>query len=321
MSRPASRPRSLSDGMCRLATEALLSALAERQHGVVSLAQLGDLGLGPRGAQHRAAGGRLHRIHRGVYAIAPRALLKREGHWMAAVLAGGPGVVLSHRSAAALHHLRDWGAARTEVTQPADARRRLPGVHVHRSRTLLDRDTTTIDEIPVTTVARTLLDLGDVLPRRELERACDKAEALQLFDLTAVLDQLQRNANRPGAAVLRAILEEHHIGQTPTASEIEEAMLAVSRAVGLPDPHCNYLIDPHDGERAIRVDFAWPEQRLAVEGDSKQFHLTPMAFERDRRRDQRLLVAGWRVIRTTWNQLTRRPREIQRTLIALLQAG
>ena len=175
-----------------------LAAIAARQHGVVSVEQLRKLGLEPSGARKRADRGRLHRIHRGVYALIPRGLLKREGLWMAAVLACGEKAALSHRSGAALQGLRDHGHTTVEVTVPSSARSR-PGITIHRSRTLASSDVIRVKNIPCTTVARTLLDLADVVNRRQLERALDQAEVSNRFDLRALGDQpiaTQRAARR-----------------------------------------------------------------------------------------------------------------------------
>jgi hypothetical protein len=296
--------------------EARVAGLATRQHAVFSLDQLRQLGLRDSAIHKRAAIDRLHRIHRGVYGIAPRALLSREGHWMAAVLACGPDAVLSHRSAAALHGLRSSGSSRIDVTVPRRTRQK-PGLRTHSSKTLTRADITTVNGIRCTTVARTLLDMAGVIDRRQLERALDQAEILHVFDLTAIDEQIARHPTRRGAKKLQAILEEHYVGSTPTWNDFEEAFLALTRRSGLPDPECNLLLDLHDGDHPIRVDFAWPEQRIAVEADSKRFHLTQQGFENDRRRDQRLTAADWRALRTTWRQIHYAPAELEETLRTL----
>src|SRR5205085_12535471 len=139
---------------------------ATKQHGVLSLAQLVDLGLASSTVRERAAENRLHRSHRGVYSLVPRSLLSRQGHWMAAVLACGPGAVLSHRTAAALHELRPTQRANIDVTVPSRSRRRHPGIDIHRSTTLTAADITIVNGIPCTTVARTMFDLAEVVNRR-----------------------------------------------------------------------------------------------------------------------------------------------------------
>jgi predicted transcriptional regulator of viral defense system len=132
-----------------------IAALADRQHGVVALRQLLEFGLSARAVQHRTARGRLHRIHRGVYAVGRSQLIGR-GHWMAAVLACGPRAVLSHRSGAGLAGLRQDNRPRADVSLPSPSARPRKGIEVHSSVTLTAEDITTVDGIPCTTVARTL---------------------------------------------------------------------------------------------------------------------------------------------------------------------
>jgi Transcriptional regulator, AbiEi antitoxin/Protein of unknown function (DUF559) len=296
-----------------------LAMLATTQHGVVGFDQLRELGLSPRAVHHRVASGRLHRIHHGVYALAPAALLSRDGRFMAAVLACGPGAALSYRSAAALLELRRTKRCNVDVTIPGRSPRKHAGIDVHRSTTLAAQDVTRVRNIPCTTVARTLLDLAQVVRRRDVERACNQAEILDLLDLHALLDQIERNAARVASRRLRAALNEHYLGGAPTWSELEEAFLALCRAAGVPRPEVNAWIAPDDGEPAIRADFVWREHRLVVETDGRRTHRTRQAFEHDRRRDQRLTVAGWTVIRTTWRQVTQSPRQVAETVLALLR--
>jgi hypothetical protein len=289
--------------------------VAARQHCVFRVDQVV---LSARAIQKRARAGLLHRLHAGVYSLVPRELLKREGLWTAAVLACRPGAVLSHRSAAALLGLRDWGYTKIEVTVPRRSSRRHDGIKVHRSTTLTDEDVTEVDNIPCTTVARTLLDLAGVVTQRQLERAFDQAEILEVLDLTAINDQLNRNPTRPGAKAVRHVLETHYIGRTPTWSENEEALLAITRELGIPDPETNQFVILDDGGPAIRADFVWRDRRVIVEADSRKWHDTSQRFEQDRVRDQRLTAAGWTIIRTTWRQMKQRPHELRPILIRLL---
>lgn len=299
--------------------DAAIARLASGQHTIVGVAQIVDLGLSAAAVRKRATVGRLHRIHHGVYSLVPRELLTREGHWMAAVLACGPGAVLSHRSAAALLKLRSYGGAKIDVTVSARSCRQRDGIQIHRSTTLAPQDTALVNNIPCTTVSRTLLDLAEVIDRRPLERAFDESEVLELFDLRSLEGQLQRNPTRPGARRVRAILEEHYIGSTVTQSKLEEAFLALCRGIGVPDPLVNEWVDLGDGERPIWADFVWRRQRVIVETDGHRFHSSKQARERDTRRDQRVLVAGWQPIRTTWRQVMRRPHELAPTIVALVQ--
>ena len=298
--------------------EGPIAGLASGQHGLISLAQLMQLGLSKSAVHKRCAIGRLHRIHLGVYSLVPKALLTREGHWMAAVLACGPGAVLSHRNAAALHGLRPTARAKIDVTVPGRSCRSRTGIDVHRSISLTEADVTIVNGIPCTTVARTLFDLSEVVNRRSLERAFDESESLQVFDLRAIEDQLERNPTRPAARHVRAVLDEHYVGSTLTRSALEEAFLALCRRLGLPKPDVNTWIDLHDGLPMIWADFVWREQRVIVETDGEKFHGTQQARERDPHRDQRATVAGWRPIRTTWRQVMWRPPELEPALVALV---
>jgi predicted transcriptional regulator of viral defense system len=292
--------------------------LAVSQHGVLTAAQLSDCGLTRSAVSRRVAAGTLHPVHRGVYSIAPPELLSRYGRWMAAVLACGPGAALSHRSAAALHDLRQTDRAAIEVIVPGTTTRTHRGIQVHRSTTLAAQDITVIDGIPVTTVARTLMDLAAVLPRRAVERALDHAAQREVLDLTRVYDVIDRNRHSKGARRLKRILADYLL-DAPTENNFEELFLKLCRDHNLPLPERQVYIDPDDGEPIIRGDFVWREQRLIVETDGRQTHGTHGAFESDRRRDQRLTLAGWRVLRITWKQLTHEPKRIARIVAQALR--
>ena len=269
----------------------------------------------------RAATGRLHRVHRGVYALVPPALLSVKGRYLAAVLAcrGACGLAaLSHRSAADLHGLRQSHRRAVEVVVFGRPTHRHPGIQVHRSVTLSVDDVTVVDGIATTTVARTLLDLAAVVGRRTLERALDQAETLRVFDLTALTRQIERNRGSPAATRLRAALGGHVAGTTVTWSELEERFLAACRAAELPAPEVNGYVDPHDGKPGVRPDFLWRAAKVAVEVDSVTHHLTRGAFETDRLRDQRLAAAGWSVIRITWRQLAGDPNRVMGLVARLL---
>jgi hypothetical protein len=297
-----------------------IAHLAISQHAVVGLSQVTAFGLTPRAVQLRAAAGRLHRIHQGVYSLVPRELLTRNGHRMAAVLACGPGAVLSHRSAGALHGLRESAQRRIEVTVPERSGLERPGILIHRATSLAPADVTVVDNIPCTSVARTLFDLAEVIARRPLERAFDQSEVMEVFDLLAIEDQVTRNPTRPGAPVVRSVLDEHYVGSTPTQSEIEEAFYLLCGRYGLPRPEVSKWLDLGDGEPMIWVDFLWRPQRVIVETDGERFHGTQQARQRDPRRDQRATVAGWRPVRVPGRQVLHRPDELGPTLVKLLAA-
>lgn len=270
--------------------DAGIAALAEGQHGVVARRQLLASGVGRRAIDRRIEQGRLHPLHPGVFAVGHR-VVSREGRWMAAVLACGPGAVLSHQSAAALWGIRGTAKARIDVTVPRELRRR-PGLHPHRA--VLPADEVTVhDGIPTTTPARTLLDLAAVVPRHALERALDEAEIRRLPGPLTLLDRYPR---RRGAANLRTLLPNAR-SSTPTRSELEARFLTFLDDHGLDRPEVNTVIEGYE------VDAVWREAELIVELDGFATHGTRAAFERDRERDRRLTAAGWRVIRLTWQQL------------------
>jgi predicted transcriptional regulator of viral defense system len=291
-----------------------IRTLAELQHGVISLLQLTSLGLSADAVGKRVAAGRLVRIHRGVYAVG-HGRLTRRGRWVAAVLAYGPRAVLSHRSAAALHGIRPDNRSKTDVTVPGASARPRPGIDVHRSTTLEGADITTVDGIPCTSVARTLLDLADVVDRRGVERAVDQAEVLRVFDLRKVQEVLSRAAGRRGAGVLRSVLAEYD-GPSLTDRELEERFFGLCRDAGIPKPEVNAWIALEGG--AVKADFLWRPERLVVETDGWASHGTRQAFESDRRRDRRLQLAGWEVVRFTWRDILTDPAEVATTLVRLL---
>lgn len=288
-----------------------MAALAVRQHGVVARRQLRALGLSDGAIAHRAAGGRLHRVHWGVYAVGHRVLGPR-GRWMAAVLACGPRAVLSHASAGALWGLRPSAAVIVDVTVPQGGGRRRAGMRIHRSRDL-GGQVTTHEGIPVTTPARTILDLAATLRRRPLERLLDQAENTRLTHVAA-LDALARaQTGHHGAGPLLECLHTHEPGTTLTKSELEELMLELCRRRGLPRPRVNIWIE------GLEVDFVFQEQRLAIETDSWRYHRTREAFENDRRRDATLARAGYRTLRFTHDQIAYDRDTVACTLTAVLR--
>lgn len=290
-------------------------ALARRQHGVITARQLYTRGLAPRTVSHYAAIGWLHRIHHGVYALAPAPLLRPCGRRLAAVLVCGPGAALSHKAAADLHGLLPYTGARIDITVSSRGGRARPNLQIHRCATLRPQDTTAIQNIPTTTVARTLLDLAQTLPRVTLVRALDRAMTLSLFDLSALEEQLTHNhARKAAAARLNKALANYRPRAAPTWNQLEERFLALVSAADLPEPEIQTYLDLHDGEPMIQPDFLWREEKLIVELDGWGFHGGRAQFERDRRRDQRAAAAGFRTVRVTWDQLSGEPARLISTL-------
>jgi very-short-patch-repair endonuclease len=287
------------------APDVVIAALAARQHGVVSLTQLVDAGLSARAAQHRVRAGRLHRVHRAVYAVG-HALLTPDGARMAAVLACGPGAVLSHRTAAAAWGLRATARSRTEVLVTRRAGEGLAGIEAHRVPDLAPDDVTELRGIPITTVARTLLDLAGVLGPDALERAVQQAAFLRLLDARALTAAIDRAPNRRGVGTLRAVLDEPDPGHT--RSRLEERFLALCRRARLPLPRLNVHVPL--GDHLVEVDALWPRERLIVELDGAAAHRTARAFHADRRRDAALIACGYVVVRLTWPRVTTEPADV-----------
>jgi len=280
--------------------DAAIAELAHRQHAVVAHRQLLALGLTRNAITHRLRAGRLHRIHRGVYAVGHRKLA-RQGWWMAAVLAGGTGAVLSHRPAGAAHGLRAW-SGRSAITA-AHWRRSTDAIEIHSSSLPID-EVTVLDGIPITTVPRTLLDLATVLGPAALERAVNEAEKRELGDALSVAGLLQRHRGERGTAALRLALDAPSFGRGVTDLQLEERFVRFIAERCLSHPELNAWIVL--GDRRYRVDCLWRERRLVVELQSHAHHSTPRAMARDAERSRRLLLAGWRVIYVTWAQLHRR---------------
>lgn len=282
-------------------SDAAIGAAFASQHHVMTLAQIERLGLSARAVRHRVTTGRLHRLHRGVYSIGrPTA----EGRWMAAVLASGEGAVLSHRSAAALWGLRSEARPRIDVTVSGSTGRVRTRIDVHSGAALTADDVTERDGIPCTALARTLIDLAAVVDRRSLERAVDRAEEIQAFDLKAVVEALERLRGRPGTARLASVIESY-AGPVATRSEMEERLLDLVRVAGLPEPEVNAWIPLEQGT-GYRPDLLWRGARLIVEVDGRAYHARRSAFRHDRRRDRRLALAGFETRRYDASEIVER---------------
>lgn len=276
--------------------ELSILALAEQQYGVISIRQLRSLGVGRGSLKYRLQSKRLHCIHRGVYASG-HGCLTRNGHWMAAVLAGGEGAVLSHASAASLWDLRASASASIDVTVRSLGRPGPKGVRLHCVRRLDAADVTMREGTPVTSVARTLLDLAEVVPARQLERAVEEAERLRIFDRAAVEAICDRIRGRRGIRPLRAALGRYDPVSQATRSELERRFLEHCSRAGIPRPSVNSQV------AGFEVDMCWLERRLIVELDGHAFHGTRKAFEADRIRDAELQAAGYQVVRITQSRL------------------
>jgi predicted transcriptional regulator of viral defense system len=276
-------------------------ALALTQHGVIALWQLLSLGFTARTVHSWAERGRLHRVHRGVYALSP--VLTERGQLMAAVLACGEGAALSHRSAADLLGIRYTSRKLIEVSVVRGAARTRPGIQIHRMRRM---ETTVVDGIPCTTVAQTLLDLVETIRPFEVRKAITRAEQLRIFDLDDVERILATANGRRGAPILASLLDDFQ--PVETQSELEALFLPLCPI----PPEEQYWIDGY------RADFAWPAHMLIAETEGWEVHGTRTAFEKDRERLQELMARGWRVVMFTYRQVSDDPERIRRILTQLL---
>lgn len=296
--------------------DAAISELAERQYNVVAATQLRALGLGPRGIGHRVAAGRLHSLYRAVYAVGSRRLT-REGHFLAAVYACGPGAWLSYRPAAAHWGFRPSAAGRIDVSSRGQRGRRYSAIRVHSGATLTTADITVHEGIPCTTVARTMLDLADVLSFEALDRAVHESVSLRLFDGRAVNEALGRANGRRGATKLREVLADpDHLEGTLPHAGVEERFFTFCHRQDLPLPEVHQEI-PTAAE-SFEVDFLWRDRRLILETDSRAWHSTVRAKKRDAYRDRLLEDAGYRVRRCRWAQVVYEPQQLAETLRSLL---
>ena len=282
-------------------------AVARQQHGLVTTPQLCAAGLTGDAIKHRVEKSWLRRRHRSVYLVGPLETPLTPS--MAAVLAYGDGVLLSHYPAAVLWGLSTAPAHVMHVTVAGRAARSRDGLRAHSVRHLHPHDASRHQGVPVTSPARTLLDLATAVSARDLSRATDEARVHRLVTDLSLNEQFQRYPHHRGTAALRKAIQTE---PALTRSEAERRLLELVRAARLPTPQTNVSVGRHE------VDFLWPGHDLVVEVDGYAFHSSRRSFERDRRRDADLTGRGFRVIRITWRQLANEPETVVATLAAAL---
>jgi Protein of unknown function (DUF559) len=295
----------------REATRAIRE-MAERQHGVVARWQLLDLGLGGRLNQDRAEAGILIPVFQGVFALGHERIGRR-GRWMAAVLASGPGAVLSHGSAMELWGMRGSRGDVEVLRRSGGVHRHRPGIRIHQTRSLPGDHVTIEQGIPVTTAERVLLDMADRLDAKQQERALvagDKNGCLSWPKLQSVLRGWR---GKKGIGGLRRVAMEVDPRAVDALSPMEIDFLALCREFGLPLPQVNVLIED------CLVDFCWPAQRVIVESDSYRHHSNRPAFENDHERTVDLTAAGYEVHRATWRMLAWNPDPFMKLICSALR--
>jgi very-short-patch-repair endonuclease len=270
------------------APERLVAMIAGRQHGAISIEQLHDAGLSDAAVMRRVRAGRLHKLHRGVYAVGHIAP-SNERRWMAAVLAFSGSPALSHRSAAALWGLLPADDGPVDVSLPSrSGRRKRAGIRIHRPKLLMPRETARKSGIPVTSPTRTLEDLRSAVTNRELRRAVRQADFLGLPTGSSVLSDRTR-------------------------SELERRFLWLCRRHRLPAPAVNMQVG------RLTVDFCWVEEKLVIETDGYRSHRGRTAFEDDRARDLMLRGLGYEVQRLSYRQVFDEAERVANVLRALLR--
>ncbi|HEX2265308.1 MAG TPA: type IV toxin-antitoxin system AbiEi family antitoxin domain-containing protein [Solirubrobacterales bacterium] len=279
--------------------------LARNQHGVVSSDQLREVGYTPQAIYHRIRTGRLHPLHRGVYAVG-RPHVTDHGRWIAAVIACGAGAVLSHSSAAALWRSGSERRGLVELSLPSLARRCRPGLQIHQRPSLRDSDMTVEFGIPVTTPVQTLIDLAPRLDRRGVERMINEADKYDLVHPPELRRALDERAGEPGVACLREILDRRTFRLTK--EELERRFLPLASKAGLPVPLTGQWVN------GFEVDFYWPDLGLVVETDGLRYHRTPAEQARDRLRDQAHTAAGLTQLRFTHEQVRYEPEYVREIL-------
>jgi very-short-patch-repair endonuclease len=288
----------------------LVGALADQRHGVVSREQLVAAGVG-RGAIARGIeAGRLRPVFRGVYAVGHVAL-RREGWWMAALLACSDGAALSHRTAGTIWAVLTGPIVPIDVTTSTDHGRKHARITTHRAR-LHALDALVIDGLRVTTPSRTIVDLATRLEGRALRDAVERAQDLRRFDPHDIRDTLARAPRRPGTRRLEDLITVMAPDKDNARSHLERMFLALTRKARLPKPASNLEIAGRSR------DFAWPDQRLVVETDGYRYHSSRQAKRSDNRRDRQLTAQGWRPVRFTYEEIAFEPAEVAKELVVLL---
>lgn len=276
-------------------------AVADRRHDLVTRERLLAAGLTADAITHLLRTGRLHRVWPGVYAVG-RPALTREGRWLAAVLACGPGAALGLLCAGALWDVWERAVpARPQVCVPTGGGRRgASGIEIHR--TALDgADVTTRYGIPVTSLARTLLDLAGVLDARRLRAAIRQAERVHRLDLRTLRRSVEAPRRSVKHALLRRALDAYVPAAASTEADAEMAFLELCSRRGLPAPECQVPIG------RWRADFVWPDVGLVVEIDDRQSHDGYVAFQEDRVRDRAMQARGLSVLRFTGREVLSHP--------------
>jgi very-short-patch-repair endonuclease len=272
---------------------------------VLTRQDLLDLGFSAEAIKHRVSKGRLHPVFRGVYAVG-RPHLEREGRWMAAVLACGPEAALSHRSAAALWGFGKEHADYVDVSVMRSSEARIRGIRCHRRPTLPAAEITLRWGVPLTRPVQTFLDLVSVMGPRDLERAINEADKLDVIDADQLRHALDDHPGEMGVRPLRRILDKHTFRLSD--DELERLFRSLAASAGLPVQLTKHVVNEFE------VDFYWPDLGLVVETDGWRYHRTPSAQSRDALRFQVHVANGLTPLRFSHYQVKYEPAHVRRIL-------
>jgi very-short-patch-repair endonuclease len=284
--------------------------LAARQHGIVTRKQLLALGFSSKAIEHRIKRGRLFPVSQGIYAVGWPAL-NRKRRWMAAVLAGGEGAALSHRSAAALWEIGTEQSGRIDVSVRRRSELRRPGIRFHGRPTLSAGDIVLRDDIPVTGPVQTLVDLATELKPLALERAVNDADKRGWIDPEALREELIRFGGEPGVLPLRRLLDKLFFRLSD--SDLEIYFRRIVHKSQMPMPLSKQRVNDFE------VDFFWPDLGLVVETDGLRYHRTPSAQLKDARRDRAHVMAGMTPLRFTHYEVRYEPNRVRTSLAKTIE--
>lgn len=300
--KPPRRRGTVSDGMGEKTR--LIIDHARANGGIITTREAQALGMDRSVLARMVSDGVFRRLQRGVLALP--GIDSAHALDLAAACRRLEAVV-SHQSAGQLHHFEGVPWSPPTITVPHRLTNRFPGVHIHQSTDISDADVVSIGSLPVTSPERTIIDLAAVMSDRRLDLVLDRALSSGIVDLTKLSEVFTGLARRgkPGTTRVRRLIEQREGRYVPADSVLESRLLQLIDASGLPLPYTQFRpawLVPTNG----RVDFAYPEHQLIIEGDSRKWHLLMKSFETDRHRDNQAQLAGWRILRFTWQDITER---------------
>jgi hypothetical protein len=305
------------DLMTREAVDTRIARYAARRYGVFSRTDAQRLGATTNIVHARVARGRWERLLPGVYRIAGAPPSWRQG-LLAACLGAGGVVAASHVGSAGLWHLEGFPPGALEISVERGRRVRQQGVVVHQVAELPAVDVTVVDAIPTTSPARTLLDLAAVAPEEAVEEALDDALRRGLTSLRRIEWRAAQLGRRPGLPAIRRLIVARRPGGGAPQSLLETRLLRLIDRAELPRPVCQHKVKS-GGRLVAVVDFAYPEQRIAIEADGYRWHSSRSRWQHDLHRGNELVRLRWRVLHVTADDILRRSQNVAQMIAAALQ--